>query len=231
MWKTLYDMCTGSTEEQQLYHSISTVATLLLQIGEVAKQYKKKPALCDSHGQSSTAQHGEATTHHEPVEIPPHSSVPVRDEQDSVGEDNSVGGCEKATPNQTGVLGNLTPVNHDPLLFSDDNEVDSECDSVIQELEACHLKAEPKQEVVTKERSEHELLDKSNKESKPDPDWSVNFEQFLASMLTEPHLVAVFEKESNIIKIVNNYRQRRLKPSKDDYYYSGSSSTTPTSGR
>lgn len=37
--KTLYNMFSDRQEEQQLYHSIATVATLLLQIGEVGKAF------------------------------------------------------------------------------------------------------------------------------------------------------------------------------------------------
>lgn len=41
MWKTLYDMFLEESEETQalLYHSLATVGTLLLQIGEVGKQF------------------------------------------------------------------------------------------------------------------------------------------------------------------------------------------------
>jgi len=41
MWKTLYDFFVDHSEEEQLqlYHSIATVGTLLLQIGEVGRQF------------------------------------------------------------------------------------------------------------------------------------------------------------------------------------------------
>lgn len=44
MWKTLYDLYVDQPEEEQLqlYHSIATVGTLLLQIGEVRRQFSLK---------------------------------------------------------------------------------------------------------------------------------------------------------------------------------------------
>lgn len=38
----MYDVCVDDPKEQELYHSIATVGTLLLQIGEVGKQFQRK---------------------------------------------------------------------------------------------------------------------------------------------------------------------------------------------
>ena len=38
--KTFYELFTEEPNEQELFHSIATVATLLLQIGEVGKQFQ-----------------------------------------------------------------------------------------------------------------------------------------------------------------------------------------------
>lgn len=184
MWKTLYDMCTGSPDEQQLYHSISTVATLLLQIGEVGKQYKS--GLNSPHN----------ATEVESLETRKANSSP-----DTHAKGDSVHSSSQKA---------------DPLLHPADSqgeETDPESEEVVRELERCYMK-----EDVAVDDTADTLKGSTSpsKESQPDPNWSVNFEQFLASMLTEPHLVAIFEKDTDIIKVAENYRHRRLKPSNDD---------------
>ena len=39
--------------------------------------------------------------------------------------------------------------------------------------------------------------------------WEITFDQFLASMLTEPSLVEFFEQRPDVIGMINGYRQRR----------------------
>jgi hypothetical protein len=39
-----------------------------------------------------------------------------------------------------------------------------------------------------------------------DPHWAITFEQFLASVLTEPLLVEYFEEETNIEEIINTVK-------------------------
>jgi TBC1 domain family member 8/9 len=40
MCKTFYDLFADESNEQELFHAIAAVATLLLQIGEVGKQFR-----------------------------------------------------------------------------------------------------------------------------------------------------------------------------------------------
>ena len=259
MWKTLYDMCTGSPDEQQLYHSISTVATLLLQIGEVGKQYKSRPSSSDfpSPETGPPTDAGEMTLPGHSTEISRDNNIASFDNverQSSPSDDCFVGGpgtsmalgdC-KTTSNLSGAqaatvggssemnnsdavksktagdsnvhVGELTPVDNDPLsdLLAEDG-TDSECEDIIRQLEECHQgKSTDSEARAGNAGDEPDALNRSWQESKPDPDWSIKFEQFLASMLTEPHLVAVFEKDTDIISIVERYRQRRLRPSIDD---------------
>lgn len=44
----------------------------------------------------------------------------------------------------------------------------------------------------------------------PDADWSITFEQFLASVLTEPPLVDFYEKTNDILLVIDRYRNRRV---------------------
>jgi hypothetical protein len=52
--------------------------------------------------------------------------------------------------------------------------------------------------------------DSTSSSYKPDLDWSITFEQFLASMLTETPLVKFFEKEEDLQGAVDRFRCRRL---------------------
>ena len=266
MWKTLYDMCTGSPDEQQLYHSISTVATLLLQIGEVGKQYKSRPTSADpspgkpvisSPSQNTTGNDNKTTTAiDDDVEILSAKLDGAKlDAQSTSASNGSVTtaqlldrGAKGDSSSRTAVQGqahatSLTPVHNDPLSdclhdISDKQDSDSESEDIIRQLEEAHktdISAAGKSydsvddnsavDVRLRRTSLLETPSKAARESKPDPDWSVNFEQFLASMLTEPHLVAIFEKDTNIITAVEAFRQRRLKPSDDDLF--GVSKSTP----
>ena len=52
MCKTLYELFTDEDNEQQLFHSIATVATLLLQLGEVGKQFRNVDSSTSTSGQN-----------------------------------------------------------------------------------------------------------------------------------------------------------------------------------
>lgn len=239
-------MCTGSPDEQQLYHSISTVATLLLQIGEVGKQYKARPNSL-LHNTSSTSADVQAVSNDpEAVGVVPlveqtgteqivsktldltivdilgTNDLLFTQTAEECGGSNS-NECDRHdvmqdNDNASAAAATLAPVTNDPLsdaLSDDRRDTDSECEDIIRQLEEAH---QPQQPVNLAENTieEPDSPNKSMRDGKPDPDWSINFEQFLASMLTEPHLVAVFEKDTNIIGIVEKYRRRRLKPSNND---------------
>jgi len=123
--KTLYDLFADEPNEQQLFHSIATVATLLLQIGEVGKQF---------------------------------TSLSVSD----------------SLPAQP-----------------------SECSGAPAVTDA--------------KIGEPDCLDLNRgSASSVDHDWSITFEQFLASMLTEQPLIAYFESEMDVISAVERFRNRRL---------------------
>jgi len=123
--KTLYDLFADEPNEQQLFHSIATVATLLLQIGEVGKQFA---------GLSVS----DSSLPAKPVEC---SASPVADAK--IGEPDSL-----------------------------------------------------------------ELSRSSG--SSVDHDWSITFEQFLASMLIEQPLISYFENQMDVISATERFRNRRL---------------------
>lgn len=124
--KTLYDLFADEPNEQQLFHSIATVATLLLQIGEVGKQFT---SLSVSDSLSTL-----------PLEC---SASPVTAAGANIGEPDSLD------------------------------------------------------------------LNRSSGSSL-DHDWSITFEQFLASMLTEQPLIGYFESQMDVISAIERFRNRRL---------------------
>jgi len=39
LWRTLHDILTSQPEDQQMYHAIASIGTLLLQLGDVGKKF------------------------------------------------------------------------------------------------------------------------------------------------------------------------------------------------
>uniref|UniRef100_T1JBL6 TBC1 domain family member 9 n=1 Tax=Strigamia maritima TaxID=126957 RepID=T1JBL6_STRMM len=145
-WKSLYDLFINTPNEQQMYHSIATVGTLLLQIGEVGKNfYNKKEESQDSL----------LTKSRELVR------TPTNDDQA------------------------ITPVSEDFMAGGEPTWEQKDDDS-------------------------------SGSTSKPDSDWSISFEQFLASMLTDPPLVEFFEIVImfDLREIIFTKKQKRLENKK-----------------
>uniref|UniRef100_A0A673A3V1 TBC1 domain family, member 9 (with GRAM domain) n=1 Tax=Sphaeramia orbicularis TaxID=375764 RepID=A0A673A3V1_9TELE len=132
--KTLYNMFSEDSSEQQLYHSIATVASLLLRIGEVGKKFS------NNGGKKSVAA----------VEQAPPLSAPEGDEDEASVSSYSV-------------------VSSGSL----------RCEDVADDDDA----------VLVGERRRGSTLD---------ADWSISFEQALASLLTEAPLVDFFERKRDV---------------------------------
>lgn len=156
--KTLYDIFHELPEEQELYHALATVGTLLLQIGEVGKRFS-----------TSSSQ-----------------SVPSPD-------------VEVASP-----------------VGSQGSEGDRSADA----LSKLSLESSTENQDVNSSRDSSDTVNKEKKPSGAEVDsaWSISFEQYLASMLTEPALVKYFEQRVDLTPVIEKFRNRRL--------YSRSESTT-----
>ncbi|ESO97799.1 hypothetical protein LOTGIDRAFT_152898 [Lottia gigantea] len=138
LWKTLYDMFLDSPQQQDLYHSIATIGTLLLQIGEVGKRFRmQKTVSIDTQSSSSDA---------------PFSDNPDREASGGNGESG----------------------------------------------------------ISMTESHQSSINDQKSIGSKADEDWSISFEQLVASLLTEPPVVAYFEQKADISEPVQRMRNRRL---------------------
>uniref|UniRef100_A0A8D0AFS1 TBC1 domain family member 9B n=1 Tax=Sander lucioperca TaxID=283035 RepID=A0A8D0AFS1_SANLU len=139
--KTLYNMFSEEREEQQLYHAIATVASLLLRIGEVGKKFN------NGGGRKTEA-----------AQAPP--TAPPPDDPEAPPPDEA----------------------------RDDGSVSSYSVVSASSL-ACEDLADDTVLVGGGQQRPGSGLD---------ADWSISFEQVLASLLTEPPLVDYFEKKTDV---------------------------------
>ncbi|XP_063045871.1 TBC1 domain family member 9B [Engraulis encrasicolus] len=199
--KTLYNMFSEDPLEQELYHAIATVASLLLRIGEVGKKFtnngnnNKKGLEAQAMLQPPQAQ--------AMLQPPGVDGLPLlHDEEDSNGEGNSrqalickalaEAQLEPAGPVVVGAPGAGGNGNGG----SDEEGKDDTSVSSYSVVSAGELQCEDIDDTV--------LIgcgpgngDHRRRGSAPDADWSITFEQVLASMLTEPALVDYFEKKQD----------------------------------
>ncbi|KAL3842336.1 hypothetical protein ACJMK2_020364 [Sinanodonta woodiana] len=206
MWKTLYDMFQNHPEEQQLYHAIATVGTLLLEIGEVGKKFhlqKQKSTLEDPDKSSSPTDSG---PQNEPapagINVPADQGLPVEGGMlVTRGQDEML--TEKVDDITTSLTGiQVKDQKPDPATDTFDNQSESTIHSD-KSADAKQLHSESEASVTGTQGSSSPSL--------PDTDWSITFEQFLASMLTEPALVTYFETVTDVTQSVNTLRNRRLR--------------------
>ncbi|XP_019713784.1 TBC1 domain family member 9B isoform X2 [Hippocampus comes] len=142
--KTLYNMFSEERDEQQLYHAIATVASLLLRIGEVGKKFNN----------------GDKTGAGRRAASPPTAELSPDDRPEEAAGEEETGDDASASSHST---------------MSDDGD----------------------------ERPTRRRLGGC-----ADADWSVTFEQVLASVLTEPALVDYFERKRDIRARMAAHRTR-----------------------
>lgn len=157
--KTLYNMFSEEQQEQELYHSIATVASLLLRIGEVGKKF------------------GNGTKKPNTARVPPPANDTLQEEE---GEAEVCRGLA------------------DAQLEAEDEPRDDTSVSSYSVVSAGSLPCE--------DITEDTVLVGA---SAPDADWSISFEQVLASMLTEPPLVDYFERKMDICHKMAACRDQR----------------------
>ncbi len=249
--KTLYDLFTESPEEQQLYHSIATVATLLLKIGDVGKRFYLRQAglpslgsFDDSSSLDLSPQHGPshqeagagasqtAASHSDAGASQAEAGASHREadagqtragaSQEATGASPSEGSsAEPDSPEQSSATqapkltennksgldtGNVNKTDNTDAPKTANTEGEASCDTTALENTG-----------KTESGSGEEANDKTSpsKGSRspshlPDSDWSITFEQFLASVLTESALVSYFERQVDIQSAIQKYRNRRL---------------------
>ncbi|KAM8733743.1 TBC1 domain family member 9B isoform 1-T1 [Acanthopagrus schlegelii] len=171
--KTLYNMFSEEPLEQQLYHSIATVASLLLRIGEVGKKFNNGSKRSDS-----------AAAQAQPPD-------PQREESDEsqVCQALADAQLEPAAP-QTSE--EETKDNTSVSSYSVVSSGSLQCEDIADDTVL----------IGGGEQRRGSVLD---------VDWSITFEQVLASLLTEPPLVDYFERKRDIqIKMATCKAQRAV---------------------
>ncbi|CAM4618048.1 unnamed protein product [Leuciscus chuanchicus] len=194
MCKTLYNMFSEDPMEQELYHGIATVASLLLRIGEVGKKFS------NNGGKKAEASTVDALQ-------------PER--EDSSGE----GGSGQSLVSKALAEAQLeTPP---PTASGSDEEAkDDTSVSSYSVVSAGSLQCEDiADDTVLIGCVGGDGADR-RRGSAPDADWSITFEQVLASFLTETSLVDYFEKKHDIqskIKACKSLRavERQISTSSD----------------
>uniref|UniRef100_A0A4W5LL84 TBC1 domain family member 9B n=1 Tax=Hucho hucho TaxID=62062 RepID=A0A4W5LL84_9TELE len=185
--KTLYNMFSEDPLEQELYHAIATVASLLLRIGEVGKKFTnngaKKPT--------------DTTNAQAPA---PAAELPQPEKEEPNGESSSGQSlvCRALAEAQL-----ETP----PQQTSDEEVKDDTSVSSYSIVSTGSLQCE--------DIADDTVLigcagDQQRRGSILDGDWSITFEQVLASMLTEPPLVDYFEKKGDIQARMASCKMQRV---------------------
>ncbi|XP_078267784.1 TBC1 domain family member 9B-like isoform X1 [Rhinoraja longicauda] len=172
--KTMYNLFSEAADESELYQAIATVATLLLQIGEVGKQFARpaqRPSLCTG-GRGTLDMVGDLLNDalKDRVEGPALEKTPVSEEE---GQDD-------------------TSMSSYSMVSSGSLPGEELSDEAV--LVSCELPGIP-----------------TAPQRPPEAEWSISFEQILASVLTEPVLVSFFERRVDIAsKIVACKGQRAM---------------------
>ncbi|XP_069510193.1 TBC1 domain family member 9B-like isoform X2 [Ambystoma mexicanum] len=216
--KTLYNMFSEDPLEQELYHAIATVASLLLRIGEVGKKFSNQPTKAgvrktplprdlpsDEEEQTSPSEHSQEAD--AVVRVTSNRDFP-QVEDSKAQEEN-----QKSDEGAGSEEGTGSP----PQLLSDDDTRDDLSMSSYSMVSAGSLHCEDIADDTV-------LVGCDTSGSGPkygstiDTDWSISFEQILASILTEAPLVDYFEKKVDIRqKIKQQKKMERQVSSSSDY--------------
>lgn len=214
----MYNMFSEDPYEQELYHATAAVTSLLLEIGEAGKLFFA----------------------HVPEEMPNQS---IKETSCKIGEKKPVQVCQYVqgdvfsntlASNGSGEdqmeevkLEDSSPRDHgacSSMLISDDDTKDDSSMSSYSVLSAgSHeddkLQCEDIGDDTILVRNHHQTSLPSS--TSLDQDWAITFEQFLASLLTEPALVRYFDKSVSMMARIANAKNVQMMgktlPSTSDY--------------
>ncbi|XP_069849936.1 TBC1 domain family member 9B isoform X2 [Dipodomys merriami] len=219
--KTLYNMFSEDPAEQELYHAIATVASLLLRIGEVGKRFSgpasRKPPREGPRGQGlAGAGAGAAAEDDEeppPPPLPPGPqpdstrSPAAGDPQAKAGGDTH-GGKVALESQPVAERGRGEGQGSPSQLPSDDEAKDDLSMSSYSVVSAGSLQCEDlaEEDAGPPGGEARSPAAAANAAAAPRPrpggavdaDWCISFEQILASVLTEAALVTFFEKRVDL---------------------------------
>lgn len=223
LWKTLYDMFGDHPDEQGLYHAIATVGTLLLEIGEVGKQFYLKPSASMDSAPSLSVSEITPNDSENPESFPKSDE---RKEDNNETEPNSQKENLECKPsnqepefsdkstNQEAVSATLDADMH-RLHVSDISTPDESLPQVSSDLpkpadSALPVQSEGQTDSGVIDNHSSNMSSSPSYSHKPDSDWSISFEQFIASVLTESSLVNFFDQTFDVSPFIAQMRARRL---------------------
>ncbi|NXN60301.1 TBC9B protein, partial [Rynchops niger] len=216
--KTLYNMFSEDPVEQELYHAIATVASLLLRIGEVGKKFSNRPMRKSEDCKGNNTQDPVSEEESPTSEQSQNSAVEQQRQADH--EDKTIGNAQpEKTQQENQTLGEGSGEGQgSPLqLLSDDETKDDMSMSSYSMVSTGSLQCEDIADDTVLVGCEGSSS-AARYGSTIDTDWSISFEQILASMLTETALVNYFEKKVNILqKIKDQKKVERQFSSSSDY--------------
>ncbi|KAM5217483.1 TBC1 domain family member 9B isoform 2-T2 [Hipposideros larvatus] len=211
--KTLYNMFSEDPKEQDLYHAIATVASLLLRIGEVGKRFLGQPG----RKPQDTAPGEDKPPATGPPQEPARELQPADtdDLQAKAGGDTQLGN----TPQESQVVGEGgggEGQGSPSQRLSDDETKDDMSMSSYSVVSTGSLQCEDLADDTVLVGGE------ARGGGTVDTDWSISFEQILASILTESVLVNFFEERVDIgLKIKDQRKVERQFSTSSDYEQSG----------
>uniref|UniRef100_A0A2K5IFE0 TBC1 domain family member 9B n=1 Tax=Colobus angolensis palliatus TaxID=336983 RepID=A0A2K5IFE0_COLAP len=218
--KTLYNMFSEDPMEQDLYHAIATVASLLLRIGEVGKKFSvrigRKPRDCATEEDEPPA----PGPHHDAArELQPPAAG---DPQAKAGGDTHLG--KALQEGQVVVEGDSSEGQGSPSqLLSDDETKDDMSMSSYSVVSTGSLQCEDLTDDTVLVGGEA-CSPTARIGGTVDTDWCISFEQILASILTESVLVNFFEKRVDIgLKIKDQKKVERQFSTASDHEQPGAS--------
>lgn len=211
--------------EQDLYHAIATVASLLLRIGEVGKKFSAARTTKKPRDGTHSGDHNSATEEDEPPIPKPHQD-PTRecqppaagDPQAKASGDAHLGKTLQDSP--AVVEGGSGEGQGSPsLLLSDDETKDDMSMSSYSVVSTGSLQCEDlTDDTVLVGGEACSPTATSRIGGTVDTDWCISFEQILASILTESVLVNFFEKRVDIgLKIKDQKKVERQFSTSSDH--------------
>ncbi|XP_067588686.1 TBC1 domain family member 9B isoform X5 [Pseudorca crassidens] len=215
--KTLYNMFSEDPMEQDLYHAIATVASLLLRIGEVGRRFSAWSGRGESR--DSAPEESEPPAPHPPQDVAQELQPPAAgDPQAKAGGDTHLGKAPQESQ-VVGEGGGGEGRGSPPQPLSDDETKDDMSMSSYSVVSTGSLQCEDlADDTVLVGGEAHSPVATTHSGGAVDTDWCISFEQILASILTESVLVNFFEKRVDIgLKIKDQRKVERQFSTSSDH--------------
>ncbi|XP_058049067.1 TBC1 domain family member 9 isoform X1 [Ahaetulla prasina] len=208
--KTMYNMFSEDPNEQDLYHATAAVTSLLLEIGEVGKLFSVQ-SIKEAENTSKTIQNvliQKKGSQQYRLDQHDHFQNGFLDEEENICGDSSQMEdvkLEDSSPRDNGAGSSM--------LISDDDTKD---DSSMSSYSVLSAGSHEEEKLHCEDISEDTVLVRSSnptslpRSSSIDRDWAITFEQFLASLLTEPALVRYFDKPVCMMARITNAKNVRM---------------------